>query len=90
METKTGLIVPLVHLNGASKQRLLQQLEDAYDALQVAYDALRQASPNQRDYYHTPGLYEKALAQHTKRQQAIDDVLTSIQAETEEISFQGA
>lgn len=88
METEAGLIVPLIHMNGTSKRMLLQQLEDAYDALQLAYDALRQASPNGRDYYHTPGLYAKAVAQHTKRQQAIDDVMASIQSEYEEINFQ--
>jgi len=89
METDAGLIVPLIHMNGTSKERLTEQLSDAYDALDLAYKALKEASPNGRDYYHTPGLLEKAIAQHNKRLFAIDEVMKSIQSVSEEVFFQG-
>jgi len=46
-----SLTVPTVHLNGTSREELLRQLQDAWQAVFQARDALAKASPNARDYY---------------------------------------
>jgi hypothetical protein len=75
------VVSPVIHLNGTSKDRLLESLSDAYHALSIAYEKLRECAPNGRDYYPQPGLMEKAVEQHRQRQQHIQDVLTSIELE---------
>jgi hypothetical protein len=45
------IIVPAIHLNGTSKESLVEALEDAYISIGNAYDALRECAPNGRDYY---------------------------------------
>ena len=73
--------VPFVHLNGTSRESLLSQLEDAYTAVNSAMDALRQSAPNGRDAYPQPGLMERLEAQHRTRQEYLQAVLDSIEAE---------
>jgi len=46
-----GIQIPVVHLNGTSKQELLRLYDDAFTKLESAYQALKQAAPNGRDYY---------------------------------------
>lgn len=70
METKQrneGLVLPVVHMNGTGKDTLLEQREAVYMALRGVEKALRQMSPNGRDYYVIPGLLPKAQAQHELR-----------------------
>jgi len=43
--------MPTVHLNGASRESLVQQRTDVADALRDVEDAIRQAWPHGRDYY---------------------------------------
>lgn len=45
------LITPTVHLNGSSKEELVQLRLAAVDACRVLYEAMQKASPNDRDYY---------------------------------------
>jgi len=45
------LAVPTIHLNGTSRQELLDQLSDAVLALERAIGKLQLAHPNARDYY---------------------------------------
>ena len=42
---------PIIHLNGTSKDDLLQQYLDAGHALKAALTAMSMAAPNGRDYY---------------------------------------
>ena len=42
---------PIIHLNGTSKEDLLQQYLDAGHAIEAALRAMAKASPNGRDYY---------------------------------------
>lgn len=84
------VIAPIVHLNGTSKQMLMDELEEAYYALNKAYDVIKQSGPNGRDYYPVPGLMEKAVEQHTQRLKAIDAVKDSIAEQLNAISSQGA
>jgi hypothetical protein len=43
--------VPTIHINGTSRERLLEALSDAGEALRKAREALAQTAPNGRDYY---------------------------------------
>lgn len=73
------LVAPIVHLNGTSKERLLDALGEAWNALTVtAYDALKETAPNGRDYYPVPGLLEKATDQHMRRLKALDELAEEI------------
>ena len=75
-------ILPVIHLNGTSADELIRVRSEAYDALGVAYEALRQMSPNGRDYYPIDAnAISIAVEQHRKRQQAIDDIRNELECE---------
>jgi len=78
---------PLVHLNGTSKESLMDQLDAVYYALGEAYDKMKRAAPNRRDYYPLPGnWWDEAVAQQRRRLQAIDDLRENIAQEIALIS----
>ena len=81
----SNLILPIVHMNGTSKGALLAQNRKAWDAINDAYAALKQAAPNARDYYPVPGLYPKAIDQHMDRLRRLDSVADELRAEAEAI-----
>jgi hypothetical protein len=75
------LIVPCVHMNGTGEKSLLEEIENAYHALDAAYDALRKTAPNGRDYYVYPGgAYERARNEHRDRLLAVDSVKKELTA----------
>ena len=76
-----------IHLNGTSKERLLEQWSNAYDALRVALEKLAEAGPNGRDYYPQglEALY-KAQDEHHNRMQKVLDVMKDLQTLCEEAS----
>jgi hypothetical protein len=78
--TAEELIAPIVHLNGTSKASLLEGYSEILDALRKAETALYSNGPNGRDYYLKPGLFEKAVAQHRSRIEAIGRVHRDIEA----------
>ena len=45
------MMVPTIHLNGTSKEELLEQLQNAYTACTDLVSALSRAYPHGRDYY---------------------------------------
>lgn len=45
------LMIPAVHLNGASRAELERGYSAALDALRAAADAVAETAPNGRDYY---------------------------------------
>lgn len=51
IKLEPGITIPTVHLNGTSKEELLQQLRVAAKAGDDFLDALNQAMPHDRDYY---------------------------------------
>ena len=69
MKTQTPeLSIPTVHMNGTSKNELLDQLSSVYEALDNVLDVMRNASPNGRDYYtQEHGSFEKAVTEHRHR-----------------------
>lgn len=76
-----NVVTPIIHLNGTSKESLLEALENAYAAVREAMDKLRECAPNGRDYYPEPGRMDKAVAQHRQRQEHLQAVYDSIEAE---------
>lgn len=78
----SDLILPIVHLNGTSKNDLIEQHCEAGRALRDAMKALENMAPNARDYYPIPGRFEQARAQFERRYQAVRAIYDEIQAET--------
>lgn len=74
--------IPSIHSNGTSAEALLEQLEDASNALDNALEALSQAAPHGRDYYpQGAGAYHIAREDHmtrTKRVQQTRDEIHEI------------
>jgi hypothetical protein len=69
------MMLPRVHLNGTSKKELIEQYEQALDALYTACDKLHNAYPNARDYY--PQYYNaiaRAMDEHRSRMNRLSDV----------------
>lgn len=83
------IIAPIIHLNGTSKDHLINALSDAYDALERAAEKVRRCAPNGRDYYPQPGLMKFAEEQHIRRLEVIRNLQVSIEREIELIQEQG-
>ena len=79
--------IPTIHLNGTSKDELLDQTLTAADAINVAIRALVNASPNARDYYpQGNGAYGIARDEHLSRLNRLQDVLQELSDIAEDIS----
>jgi len=73
--------LPTIHLNGTSADSLLDSLGAAADALEAAYQALKQTAPNGRDYYpQGPAAMGAARSEHEARLKKIDQVKDEIEA----------
>lgn len=71
------LLPPTIHLNGTSKDELLNQLEAVVSALEAALAALNAAAPNGRDYYpQGPEALTDAQAAFAERARAVKQVHT--------------
>ncbi len=81
MRQYPDVTLPVIHRNGDRKEVLVSQLEAAYDAVSAAFSALKQCSPNGRNYYHVPGSMQLATTQHDARMQALYTVMMSLEAE---------
>lgn len=74
------LRIPTVHLNGTSKDQLLEQLTTALTALRVAAEAVAAAAPNARDFYvQDGGAISEATAQHRDRLAKLNHVYTELE-----------
>ncbi len=74
------LAIPTVHLNGTSREALLEGLCEAVHALHEAGSAMAKASPNMRDYYiNGADAFIVAQDQHTARMDKIREVITELQ-----------
>jgi len=68
--------MPTVHLNGTNADVLLQEAQDAVDALRKALDAIAFARPHGRDYYPQGQDVANAAEQaHIQRVERVRDVL---------------
>jgi hypothetical protein len=76
----SDVILPIIHPNGTSPERLINPLDDAYIALSEAMDRLKCTAPDARDYHvGCSGVYDLALEQHDRRMQTITDLMTEIE-----------
>jgi hypothetical protein len=67
--------LPCIHLNGTSKDRLIEDLCKASHALNEAYEALKQTAPNGRDYYPLgPDAFKQADKEHVDRLRRLDAI----------------
>ena len=77
----TKLQLPCIHLNGTSREGLLEALCNASNALNDAYSALKQTAPNGRDYYPLGAeAMEKATEEHMSRLRRLDEIKDEIDA----------
>jgi predicted transcriptional regulator len=75
------IIVPAVHLNGTSKESLVEALENAYTSVGNAYDSLRECAPNGRDYYiYKDNPFERAREEWRNRMERLDSVRRELEA----------
>jgi len=82
-----NLQLPEIHFNGTGKESLIESLCNASNALNDAYAALRQASPNGRDYYtQGPDAMERATREHLDRMKRLDEIKLEIDWMTCEIA----
>lgn len=66
---------PTIHLNGTSAESLIEAYTAAYDALEVAYEAMKATYPNNRDFYvQGEHAIDAAIFEHRSRLQKIDDL----------------
>jgi len=73
------MMIPTVHLNGTSKEGLIEQLCEASQAIELAYSALKRAVPNGRDYHpQGPDAIYKATEEHMDRLHRLDAIKKEI------------
>ena len=71
--------LPIIHLNGTSREELVDQLREVSRHLRRAGDALAAATPNGRDYYPGgPKLFQAARSEHRRRQVQLSDLKREI------------
>jgi hypothetical protein len=61
---------PVIHLNGTSREALMEQYLDARNAVEDAIVALVKAGPNPRDY-PVAGTFGEAAIEHSARVNAL-------------------
>lgn len=68
-------MIPRVHMNGTSRNELIEQHMAALRAVQAAQVALQNACPNGRDYYVIDNTAtQRAMAEHMARLGKLTDV----------------
>ena len=76
------MMIPTIHMNGTSKEALVEALSEAYRAVNEAGRKLAEAYPNGRDYYpQGAGAINTAMKEHESRMER----LRSVAKELEEI-----
>lgn len=84
------MMFPTVHLNGTSREALLEAIEAAHSALLNAQHLLAQTAPNGRDYYvQGPDALYKAQDEHCARMRKLADVKEELEAQAEHLTFGG-
>ena len=79
------LVIPIVHMNGTSREALKDERANVIDALVEAGKHLARMAPNGRDYYLEKGLMDKAVAQQERRMNTLKSLITELEAELEAI-----
>ena len=82
------MTVPMIHLNGTSREALLDQVCAAEAAGRAFLDALANMTPNGRDYYvKGDDALRQALHEHDARVVKIKSVMTELQELAEAIAL---
>jgi hypothetical protein len=82
--------LPAVHLNGTSKQALIDGYTEAAYAVEKAIASVTEAGPNARDYYvQDPGAFEAARSEHNERIRALRVVFTDLMELAEKVDAGG-
>ncbi len=75
--------LPTIHSNGTSKASLINDLCDASNTLEEAYQTLKRCAPNGRDYYLQGAVaMETAEREHISRLKRLDEVKQEVDALT--------
>ena len=80
------MVLPFIHLNGTSRQVLLDERSLALEALRGAVEALEGMRPNGRDYYLEDGRMLKAEHQHLRRHDVLRLLIHEIEQEQRAIA----
>lgn len=82
--------LPLIHLNGTSKDSLTEDVWAAWTALEAAITTVVNARPNARDYYPLgPDAFKTAAKEHEARVEKLVSVQKELQALAEGIEQGG-
>jgi predicted exporter len=78
------MMVPTVHINGTSKDVLLEQLDNAVRKLHSAKDALINAYPHARDFVHQNTVQRRdahklAMHEHAERLRTVDQIIGELE-----------
>jgi hypothetical protein len=75
----TALTTPTIHINGTSRDELLECLIDARQAVRTAIDAVCTTAPHGRDYYpQGDAAFIKARDEHLARLKRLHDVVAEL------------
>ena len=75
------MMVPRIHLNGNSKESLLEELREAHHAINAAIVALKNVTIHGRNYYPiSDNAYSQARAEHDVRLQRLQDIIDEIRS----------
>jgi len=80
-EKTINVVAPCVHPNGTSQASLVDDLEKAYCAVNAAREAMRESTPNGRDYYVGNVTYDQARQQHDRRYAMLVQISQEIEAQ---------
>jgi hypothetical protein len=81
---------PTIHLNGTSRESLLEAIEEAHAAIREAQVKLAETAPNGRDYYpQGPAAHDEAVKEHNARMTKLVDVQHELEELAEEIVSRG-
>jgi hypothetical protein len=85
------MTTPTVHLNGTSRESLLEGYCDAGRAVNDAIKALQDAAPNDRDYYiqKDKDAFRNAVAEHMDRIERLINVRVELEVLAEAVADQG-
>ena len=75
------MMVPTIHLNGTSRESLLEGYEKAHRAVRAALKEVAEIGPNGRDFYpQGPDALSKASDEHRARMNALSNILRDLEA----------
>lgn len=78
---RTRLAIPVINLNGSSRELLREAYCEAYRAVMQAHSSVAGTAPHPRDYQTAPaGEYERAREQHVRRLQDLNCIALELSA----------